>query len=778
LQKGRYLRISNRLSITILALTLCLILCSPGAWGKTAAHSERGVKAGVGGPAITSARTEDDIRARWGQLAPKYSGSPYQAAPSVVAPYAPGSASPGLLEDGLNTLNFARYLAGLPDVSIDPVKNTDGQYGSVLLAASEFSHSPPKPGDMSQDFYNRGLASVSSSNIGAGYSDLAEFERSCLDDVDSGNIERLGHRRWLLNPKLLVTGIGYAQEYCTTSVFDQSGGDLNYGFVAWPSAGLFPTSMFSSQEAWSITLDPARYQWDPNGAFQVNLRRLGDGRTWSFDRSNTDQAGRFFNADFQSYGVNNCFIFRPEPSSVTYQAGDEFEVALSGAITDRGTGGPAVITYRTRFMSLSRSTYYFAEGYTGDNFSEYLCLGNPDGYTATTNVTYMFPDGTTREAVYRVPANSRITVNVNSEVGPGREVSMRVSSDTPNLLAERPMYFNYLGQWSGGSAAVGVRSPAKQWYFAEGTTLPGFDEYVTVQNPGTQTANLTFHYMVEKDGEQDFSGQVGPNSRATFKTRDQVGDNRNVSLHLESDQDIVAERPMYFNYRGLAGNDWTGGHDVVGANFTANSWYFAEGTTRAGFEEWLCLQNPNSSSITVNATYQLGPNQGKPVTRTYKVPARQRRTVSVNKEIGADKDCSVYLNSLSDFIAERPMYFLYHGAWTGGHNVMGANKAATTWSFAEGYTGGAFEEWLCVQNREDDAANVTVTYFPQSGGPFSRQHIVGPDSRLTINVNDDAGRGLELSARVTSDRPVVVERPMYFDYYGWTGGHDVAGFTP
>ena len=762
-----------------MVLALCLTAFSPSAWGTPTAHDTRSAKTGVAGPALTTTRTEADILARWAELAPRYNGPAYQETPNVVAPYAPGSTNPGLLADGLSTINFARYLAGLPDdVSLDPARNADGQYGSVLIAASQFSHNPPKPADMSQEFYDRGLACTSSSSIGSGNSSLAEFEQSCLDDSDSGNIDRLGHRRWLLNPRKLSTGIGYAERYCTTYAFDESRPDFSYGYVAWPPAGLFPDNMFGSQEAWSITLDPARYQWDPNGAFQVNLTRLSDGKSWSFDRSNTDASGRFFNANFDRYGVDNCFIFRPEPGSVSYQAGDEFDVALSGAITDKNTGAPATVSYRTQFMSLGHSSFYFAEGYTGDNFAEYLCIGNPDNSSATTNVTYMFSDGTTKDAIYQVPANSRFTVNVNSEVGPGREVSMRVLSNTPNLVAERPMYFNYNGQWSGGSDAMGAPSSSKEWYFAEGTTLPGFDEYITVQNPGTQTANLTFHYMVEGDGEKDFSGQVNPNSRATFKARDQVGDNKNISLNLESDQDIVAERPMYFNYQGLAGDNWTGGHDVVGANFPANSWSFAEGTTRAGFEEWLCLQNPGASPIKVNATYQLGPNQGKPVAKTYTVPARQRLTVSVNKEIGPEKDCSVYLNCLSDFIAERPMYFLYHGAWTGGHDVLGANRAVTTWFFAEGCTADNFEEWLCLQNPGNDTANVTITYYPQWGSPSSQSKTVAPNSRLTVDVNDDAGRGMEVSAKVTSDKPIVVERPMYFNYNGWTGGHDVVGFAP
>jgi hypothetical protein len=38
------------------------------------------------------------------------------------------------------------------------------------------------------------------------------------------------------------------------------------------------------------------------------------------------------------------------------------------------------------------------------------------------------------------------------------------------------------------------------------------------------------------------------------------------------------------------------------------------------------------------------------------------------------------------------------------------------------------------------------------------------------------GRGHDVSTRIVSDRPVIAERPMYFDYNGWTGGHTGTGF--
>jgi len=65
-----------------------------------------------------------------------------------------------------------------------------------------------------------------------------------------------------------------------------------------------------------------------------------------------------------------------------------------------------------------------------------------------------------------------------------------------------------------------------------------------------------------------------------------------VSVH--SSRPIVCERPMYFLYAGA----WSGGHCVTGVTAPATDWHFAEGTTREGFDEWLCLQNPQGRGPT------------------------------------------------------------------------------------------------------------------------------------------------------------------------------------
>ena len=430
--------------------------------------------------------------------------------------------------------------------------------------------------------------------------------------------------------------------------------------------------------------------------------------------------------------------------------------------------------------------FYFAEGYTGSGFQEYLCLGNASTNPITVKTTYLYKDGTTKEETYGVPGNSRATINVNLAAGADKDVSIKCECDNP-FIAERPMYFDYQEMWTGGHDAVGARAPALAWYFAEGYTGTGFDEWICVLNPGDVPANLTLYFQTQEEGEKKVEGfSVAAHSRGSFSAN-LILDNKSyqTSLALTSDHPVVAERPMYFSYSGTGGYGWTGGSCVMGVPLLSSSYYFAEGTTRAGFEEWLTIQNPGAADISVHAVYYL--REGAPVEKDYAVPSGRRSTVLVNSAsvgVGSEKDVSVLLTCSTPFLAERPMYFNYQGlgnwGWTGGHCVIGAGAPAQEWFFAEGYTGQYFEEWLCIQNPGSAAADVTITYYPEGGGAaIVRNHSVAAGSRYTVPVNVDAGTNLAMSAKVSSTQPVIVERPMYFNFNGaWSGGHDVVGYVP
>jgi N-acetylmuramoyl-L-alanine amidase len=325
---------------------------------------------------------------------------------------------------------------------------------------------------------------------------------------------------------------------------------------------------------------------------------------------------------------------------------------------------------------------------------------------------------------------------------------------------------------SGDNASVSrdliVANAAKQWYFAEGTTLEGFQEWLTVLNPNIEPVEFTVTYsFVGNEEPKPRNYRVEAESRLSIDVAVEVGVGRDVSVSIESPLPIMVERPMYFLYCGR----WAGGHVSSGTNQPSTNWYFAEGCTAPGFDEWLCLLNPGDQPANVKIEYL---SQGGLLKQEERVVQPSRRdTVFVNEAAGWDQEVSLRVTSDQPVVAERPMYFLYHGQWAGGHVSSGVKQPSSTWYFAEGYTGDGFEEWLCLFNPNPEPNLVNITYQTTSGENISDQELVPPMSRRTVNVNARAGRNLQLSMVVTGERPLVAERPIYHEYDGWCQGGDV-----
>lgn len=421
-----------------------------------------------------------------------------------------------------------------------------------------------------------------------------------------------------------------------------------------------------------------------------------------------------------------------------------------------------------------RSTWYFAEGSTRTGFQEYLCIANTSSSQATVKADFLFGTGPPKSAEYSVKPRSRYTIDVNSVVGRGLDVSAYVYSDTPGIYVERPVYFDYQGRIPEAHTVVGASSPSGTWYFAEGYTGSGFEEYVCVLNPGAAQAHLGMRFQTSTGPEIFRAGVVPPRSRATWKVNDLIGPGMESSLALTSDQPVVAERPMYFDYRSAAGAVYRGGHCVMGANSLSTRLYFAEGTTRGGFDEWLTIQNPGSKPLTVTADYQAAAGQGANTRHEYLLGARQRRTLFVPREAGAGKDVSVMLFSDSGFLAERPMYYSFNHSglyFEGASCALGQSGAGSDKFFAEGFTGPPFEQWICLQNPSDADCVLEIDYLTQDREPLAPRTVrIAPRSRATIFVNTSAGPGLELSTsiKVLRGSGFYAERSMYLDRTRWS----------
>ncbi len=323
--------------------------------------------------------------------------------------------------------------------------------------------------------------------------------------------------------------------------------------------------------------------------------------------------------------------------------------------------------------------WFFAEGYTGGSFSEYLTLYNPGDTETTAHIEFLFNPSGAQTLDVVLPQKTRKTVSVNSVVGAGKEVAAHIRSDAP-IVAERPQYFDYFGA-RGGDVVLGARAPATVWNFAEGYTGRGFHTYLTLANPGDVDAVSRVELFGNTGVLKVLEGVVvKAKGRTTILVNDHVGSGKDVSARVTSSQPIVAERPVYFGY-----GDISGGHVALGAEAPKAGYFFAEGYTAPGFDEYITILNPNTYPISVQATYSFP--SGSASTKTYLIGARSRSTIGVHDEVLRAGEVSVSLSSDSGFFAERPMYFSYRGVWKGGSNVQGGTEPATKWYFAEGYTG-------------------------------------------------------------------------------------------
>ena len=144
---------------------------------------------------------------------------------------------------------------------------------------------------------------------------------------------------------------------------------------------------------------------------------------------------------------------------------------------------------------------------------------------------------------------------------------------------------------------------------------------------------------------------------------------------MTSDKPIVAQRIEYFRFSGQT----PGATDVIGQPGPAKAAYsFAEGYTTNGFSEFLTLQNPNTTAEDVVVTLYLA--NSITIQKIVPIGPQTRTTLNINSMVipiaqsipNAGYEVSMAVQATSGtVVAERPMYFAWHGTALGGSDVVG-----------------------------------------------------------------------------------------------------------
>jgi len=363
-----------------------------------------------------------------------------------------------------------------------------------------------------------------------------------------------------------------------------------------------------------------------------------------------------------------------------------------------------------------------------------------------------------------------VNIYVNSEIGSDRNVSLAVTG-TVRLYAERPMYFRYKDRWTGGHCSQPALDSSTTWYFAEGTTRSGFEEWLCLANPGSVDAEVNVSFIFPDGAAVTLPYTVPAWKRYTVDVNATVGPEKDVAVRVDSSQPIVAERPMYFSYRG----GWDDGHITIGATAPPPN----------GISPRAPPGQASRSGCAWPTPARRTPPWRSPITS--RPAAEVRQYVSVPPRAGepstltrswAGTDAAVKVSSDKPIVAERPMYFDYRSKWNGVISPSGGSPRHQL-VLRRGHHPGRVRGMAVPAQSRRRGALVTVKYVFQDATTRTQDLLLAPGQRFSINVNEVVGPDRDVSIWVESQQGIVAERSMYFSYHdAWDGGHNSIGSLP
>jgi hypothetical protein len=193
----------------------------------------------------------DDVCDRWNEDREDLSEGAWSGA---VETCDPGDISEEGRENALRVLNLYRFLADLPEVDNDAIRDEKAQACALIMHANgSLSHNPPQSWAC---WTADGAEAAGSSNIATAPGVMAVD----LYMVDPGNSTTLGHRRWILSNGLGPVGLGSTNNSSCMWVLGGTGTG-GHEWTAFPNPGAFPYGAVGSSWAtiddtgWSVQSD-------------------------------------------------------------------------------------------------------------------------------------------------------------------------------------------------------------------------------------------------------------------------------------------------------------------------------------------------------------------------------------------------------------------------------------------------------------------------------------------------------------------------------------------
>ncbi len=205
-----------------------------------------------------------------------------------------------------------------------------------------------------------------------------------------------------------------------------------------------------------------------------------------------------------------------------------------------------------------------------------------------------------------------------------------------------------------GDVVPATTRAGKHWYFAEGYTGLTFGETIAVLNPSPSTTARVTLRLLPLNGKAATTDvlHVAPHAQALVDVGALLH-GHSVAIILESTSAVAVERTLTFSYAGkVRGYGLTA---QAGVGEPSTRWYFAEGTTSNGFETYLTVLNPGTSTTHVLARFYDADGRALGQ-RALTVGAARRANILVGDVVHATSIASV-VTSDRPIVVEQPEYF-------------------------------------------------------------------------------------------------------------------------
>ncbi len=186
------------------------------------------------------------------------------------------------------------------------------------------------------------------------------------------------------------------------------------------------------------------------------------------------------------------------------------------------------------------------------------------------------------------------------------------------------------------------------------------------------------------------------------------------------------------------------------ARTASTHWYFAEGSTERGAQDWLALFNPFGDDAIVDVTFvDDGGLQSPEGGQAIVVPRRSRVSLPIHDVARRQGQLGVSVQARSGrIVAERSGFFDGTDTRTGVTLALGATGGATRWRFPILDTSEGTAESVSVANFTEDAAQVEVRVL------LDGVTALPPE---TVRLTGNAIQRIDVGARANTGEAYAVE---------------------